>query len=262
MKIVILSDFHANAHALKEALKIIDKKGFDKLILLGDILTYGVNIHEVLDLVANRVSKNNTYLIRGNHDQLYDELLNSKYSDYYENLPDCIKESVNFTLEKLDRTQWNNLNFLNFYAHNKIFYSHANPFLKKNWTYLNNTKTLLKASKTLNEKGFFLGIFGHTHRILNSTFSNNRILKKNILLSSVLDKEKIHILNAGSIGQPRNKKKPQSSLLYLTINYKNTKDFFYSYEIKFFYYSITKHLRDIKNSEMSKYTKKKLLSFY
>ena len=66
---------------------IIDKKGFDKLILLGDILTYGVNIHEVLDLVANRVSKNNTYLIRGNHDQLYDELLNSKYSDYYENLP-------------------------------------------------------------------------------------------------------------------------------------------------------------------------------
>ena len=55
MKIVIISDLHANYCALKEALKIIDKTGYDMMICLGDILSYGADIKQVVNTIGNRI---------------------------------------------------------------------------------------------------------------------------------------------------------------------------------------------------------------
>ena len=57
MRIAILSDIHANFYALKSALKIIDKEGCDMMIFLGDILTYGACINQVIDILGNRLKK-------------------------------------------------------------------------------------------------------------------------------------------------------------------------------------------------------------
>ena len=266
MKIVVLSDLHANFYALKKALEIIDRKGFDIMIFLGDILTYGVDVKQVIDTIGNRLKNKNTFLIKGNHDQLYDDILNYKNTPYLETLPAWIRESVNFTAEKINKSDWKKLNFLDFYSHNNVYYGHANPFSKNNWTYLNNSKNLVEASKILKKKNFFIGVFGHTHRILNSTFSKKNILKKNTLFSSVLTGDKVHILNAGSVGQPRNIKNSKSSFLYLNFKEKNEsyikKKTQYDYEVKFFNYSLNSHLKAIRKSLMSQSTKEKLLSFY
>jgi hypothetical protein len=72
-------------------------------------------------------------------------------------------------------------------------------------------------------------------------------------------------LNAGSIGQPRNKYNPKSSFLYLNLdeNYKrNLKKIMYNFEIKFFEYPLISHLKTIKESLLSQGTKDKLFSFY
>ena len=111
MRIAVLSDFHANIYALKKALKIIDKDGFDKMIMLGDILTYGTNVRETIDLMLERTCNKNTYLIKGNHDQMYDDIIDSKNFEYFNTLPDWIRESVNFTFDQLDINKWKRLKF-------------------------------------------------------------------------------------------------------------------------------------------------------
>ncbi|GBE07290.1 phosphodiesterase [bacterium BMS3Bbin11] len=62
MKVLILSDIHANYPALKS---VLDKDGdYDLLLFLGDVVDYGPNPEECLDFIKN----NADYCVRGNHD--------------------------------------------------------------------------------------------------------------------------------------------------------------------------------------------------
>jgi len=60
MKIVVISDIHANL----EALKALPEWG-DELWVLGDLVDYGPNPREVVSLLRSRAG----IVIRGNHDQ-------------------------------------------------------------------------------------------------------------------------------------------------------------------------------------------------
>ena len=263
MKVVILSDIHANFNALQKVLKIIDSSGYDMMIILGDILTYGVDIDQVIQTIGDRIKDNNTLLIRGNHDEIYDDIFDGNQSKYIESLPDWLRESVNFTVEKLDKSMWKNLNFLENHIQDGIFYGHANPFTGRNWSYLNNSSKLEEASKTLKEMGLKVGIFGHLHRILNSTFSEKNILKTNTFYSNSLSNKEINILNTGSVGQPRDKTTLKPSFLWLNVDSSNVNDLKkYKYQIEFFDYPLNEHLKSIQNSSMSLKTKEKLLSFF
>lgn len=69
MKVLILSDIHANYPALQA---ILTKEGnYDKLIFLGDVVDYGPHPKECLKFIK----ENADYYVRGNHDNAigYDE---------------------------------------------------------------------------------------------------------------------------------------------------------------------------------------------
>jgi len=59
MKIVIISDLHANL----EALAVLPRE-YDQLWVLGDLVNYGPNPAEVVDFVRSRAN----HVVRGNHD--------------------------------------------------------------------------------------------------------------------------------------------------------------------------------------------------
>ncbi len=65
MKRAIISDIHANLEALKAVLEKIKSLSVDEVICLGDIVGYGPNPTECLDLVID----NCQLTILGNHDQ-------------------------------------------------------------------------------------------------------------------------------------------------------------------------------------------------
>ena len=71
MKIAVLSDIHSVSSALDAALDDARAEGFDVLLILGDLLTYGVNPAETLELVHEAVARDGAILISGNHDQMY-----------------------------------------------------------------------------------------------------------------------------------------------------------------------------------------------
>ena len=63
-KIALISDIHSNLEALKAVLKEIKKYKTKKIFCLGDVVGYGANPNECIDLVK----KNKIISIMGNHD--------------------------------------------------------------------------------------------------------------------------------------------------------------------------------------------------
>lgn len=64
-RIALISDVHSNLEALVEVLKDIDRMRCTKIYCLGDLIGYGPNPNECLDLAR----RNFEFVIKGNHDQ-------------------------------------------------------------------------------------------------------------------------------------------------------------------------------------------------
>ncbi len=64
MRIALLADIHANLHALKAVLKDIAPSGMDSLVSLGDVVGYGANPAECVDLLRKLGCQG----VMGNHD--------------------------------------------------------------------------------------------------------------------------------------------------------------------------------------------------
>jgi predicted phosphodiesterase len=230
----VISDIHANSIALEKSLSMFKEQKIEHLIILGDLLTYGVDVEKTLDLVEQQIN-NGAVLILGNHDSLYLDLINNDFI-YYNKLQDWIKESVDFTLQKLDTKRFSSLPWKSSIVRDNIFYSHANPY--GDWSYLNSKEDLLKASDVLIKHNYIAGVFGHTHRSI--CFSME---------------DKLWILNPGSIGQPRSS--TNSSMLNLL----SDKNKLYT-EICPVIYDVDKHIENIVSSSLSITTKNKLISFF
>ena len=67
MRVLILSDIHANIDALDAVLEETSADTFDRLLILGDLVGYGANPNEVVDRVFELSPD---VLIRGNHDKV------------------------------------------------------------------------------------------------------------------------------------------------------------------------------------------------
>ena len=65
MKRAIISDVHGNLEALRAVLEDIDRERVDAIVCLGDVVGYGPNPCECVQLVQDRCS----LVILGNHDQ-------------------------------------------------------------------------------------------------------------------------------------------------------------------------------------------------
>jgi diadenosine tetraphosphatase ApaH/serine/threonine PP2A family protein phosphatase len=60
----IISDIHGNLDALQTVLSDIDRRGIQRIICLGDVIGYGPEPRECLDLIAKRAE----FCLCGNHD--------------------------------------------------------------------------------------------------------------------------------------------------------------------------------------------------
>src|SRR6266545_7620980 len=68
MRYLLLSDIHSNDEALAAVLARARRRGFDRVVILGDFVGYGAEPNAVLDRLR-RIRKRKV-LIRGNHDKV------------------------------------------------------------------------------------------------------------------------------------------------------------------------------------------------
>jgi predicted phosphodiesterase len=258
MRVAVLGDIHANIRALRAALKIVDSGGYDQLVMLGDLLTYGVDVADTLELVGERIAHGHTTLLRGNHDALYRDLLLGKCA-YHSQLQVWVKESVDWTLERLPIGAWNELFFEDDLKIQRCLFSHANPFGPEKWQYLNSAPEHASAAEALLAKGMHVGVFGHTHRAKwYRHLGNHGGFEPNQF--GDLDYSAAHILNAGSIGQPRDNANQVAAVLWMTIPSDHL--IVPSFKLEAFSWDVLGHISGLASSEFSPGTFTRLAAFF
>jgi predicted phosphodiesterase len=189
MRIAVISDIHGAAKPFAQALVDARKIGFDQLVLLGDLLTYGTEPELCLDLARKAIVRDRAIFVGGNHDQLY-RALGEGVSHYADHLPQWIRESIFWTMENIGHHWPPDIEWVENWSCGPAFFAHANPFGFGNWTYLSDPAHLDRAARALAERGMRFGIFGHSHRPLTYHLGN----------------VSVHVVP--SIGQPRSNEFP------------------------------------------------------
>jgi diadenosine tetraphosphatase ApaH/serine/threonine PP2A family protein phosphatase len=191
MRIAVVSDIHANLHALESVLADIELESVDELWCLGDIVGYGPKPNECCDVIRGRAAIS----LCGNHDLASLGLL-----DVAEFSGDAAT-AAQWTSGVLGEEQRTWLGSLSPLAHRdgaELF--HASP-RDPVWEYVLSEEVALLALQATTEP---FVLVGHTHVALALALDDDRIdgglAPGGITVE--LDARRF-LLNPGSVGQPR-----------------------------------------------------------
>jgi len=207
----ILSDIHSNLEALNAVLKDIKKRGIKTVYCLGDVIGYGPNPRECLDLIIEKTQ----WCVLGNHD----------YATLYEptNFNVAAEQASFWTREILEEEsnkplcdrRWNFLGELQMRQTLKgklwsteatMDFIHASPRRPINeYIFPDDVYTNPLKVKVLFERVKHICFVGHTH--MPGVFLDEPDFYSPHELSNVypiVSNEKA-IINIGSVGQPRDK---------------------------------------------------------
>ena len=154
MKILIISDIHANYPALQT---ILEKDGtYDKLIFLGDVIDYGPNPKECLKFIK----ENADFFVRGNHDNALGYNVDCNSMGTFHEYSIATREWHKTLLDENDKHFLRSMPVLSkAYLDNKTFFlAHASPKgdISK---YLNEDEIISE----INEIVADYILVGHTH---------------------------------------------------------------------------------------------------
>ena len=188
MNIIIISDIHGNLEALNKASEYIDKlEGKKRVVCLGDIVGYGPNPVECLEIVQSLTDK----VCLGNHDYA----ISKTDLDYQMNWQAL--EAIRWTRDVLNKEAKVAIKkFQVQIDEGNVLYVHASPDNPMAWKYITNARN---ASSSIAGMKYPLCFVGHSH--IPGIYANHNINRK--AKKTILSKKGKTIVNAGSIGQPR-----------------------------------------------------------
>jgi predicted phosphodiesterase len=182
MRVAILSDIHSNLQALTKALALIDRAKVDELYCLGDIVGYGGNPNECVDLVRTHA----TLCVLGNHDLAATDTSHAHYFTKPGRL------AAEWTHRVLTPGNMEFLSSLPYKLQSEYFtLVHASPLEPQQWEYVLSLQIAQKQFAAFTSEICFLG---HTH--VPSICGEN-------LRTFSFKKNMRFLINVGSVGQPR-----------------------------------------------------------
>jgi predicted phosphodiesterase len=191
VKVAVLSDVHANLHALEAVLADIDRKPPDAIWCLGDVVGYGPQPNRCCFLVAQRT----TLCLGGNHDLAVVGTLP------IEDFNGDAAAAVRWTQKALDENARGFLEGLAPSATREgISLYHGSP-LDPVWDYI-LTEATAEAAFRFTEDPLIL--VGHSHVPLALSFDGSKLTGG--IASAGVEQElggSRWLLNPGSVGQPR-----------------------------------------------------------
>ena len=182
MRAAIISDIHGNLSALEAVFTKIDELKVDAIHCLGDIVGYGPFPNECVDLVRTRC----LFTVKGNHDS---GLLGETPTDYFNQHG---KAAIRWTKDKVTPQ---NLEYLRSLPEkvvdDKFTLVHSSPLEPSEWTYLMNWDQAEENFAAFSTQFCFIG---HTHVPV--------VIGEDSTVNA-FEAGKRHIINVGSVGQPR-----------------------------------------------------------
>jgi diadenosine tetraphosphatase ApaH/serine/threonine PP2A family protein phosphatase len=190
MRVAVISDVHANRHALDAVLSAVDGENVDAIWCLGDTVGYGPRPNECCDLVRERAD----LCLIGNHDLVaLGELTVNDFND------EAAAAAV-WTSEQLTPESESFLRALKPSAEADgaaLFHASARDPV---WEYV-LTEEAARATFELTSAALVL--VGHSHVALALGFADGRISGGVAPDGVELELDGRRLLNPGSVGQPR-----------------------------------------------------------
>lgn len=201
MRAAVISDIHANLPALEVVLAEIEQTGVDETWCLGDVVGYGAQPNECIDLVRERCD----ICLLGNHD-----LAVLGRIDSFTFTPSAA-EAVHWTRERLTVV---NANFLADLApageREGIGLYHASP-RDPTWEYVLSTDQAAECMEIQSQR---IALIGHSHIALYFRESEPQpgrpAFRREADGAKAVDLERLDfddgarwLINPGSVGQPR-----------------------------------------------------------
>ena len=185
-----VSDIHSNLQALKAVLEAIDGLDCGGLVCLGDLVGYGARPAECMDLVRAATS----HCVMGNHDAMVAGLETGEL--YNENSK--IAARVNRKLLSVEQLEFLAAlpRFINYRP--DVLFCHGTPDSYNRYTYFQTDFDLV--AKQIHAAGVEACFLGHTHY---PVFFDGESLQYRTDENFRLEEGKPHVINPGSVGQPR-----------------------------------------------------------
>ncbi|MGL6225026.1 MAG: metallophosphoesterase family protein [Thermoguttaceae bacterium] len=200
MKRAILSDIHSNLEAFEAVLRDIDEQGVNEIYCLGDLLGYGPNPVEVVDLAMQRFN----VCLLGNHDQAaqFDpEGFNAE-----------AEQAIFWTRDQLENytdpksaSRWDFLGELpRFHRENEVLFVHGSPRNPLNeYVFQDEIYDERKMERLFAVVPKYC-FQGHTHVPGIFTESREFFAPSDVDHTYSLGSQKV-MVNVGSVGQPRDR---------------------------------------------------------
>jgi predicted phosphodiesterase len=188
----VISDVHANISALNQVLQDIDRNKIEDILFLGDAVGYGPDPNECIDLLTERCK----VLLAGNHDWGAVGLTDSTFfNEYARDALEWMKEVITERNKKI-------LGLLparEELVEGDILLVHSTPKEPEAWHYL---LTLWDADINFHYFDNKFCVLGHSHQpfIIEKVPSGELVSHEG---SAKIRDGSRYIINAGSVGQPR-----------------------------------------------------------
>lgn len=182
VKIAVISDIHSNLQALEAALQVVEQLAADEVYCLGDVVGYGADAATCVDLVRGHVSG----CVRGNHDEAVALERGVKV------IPKDAQTAARHNRKQLSDDQLDYLASLPLtLVEHGLTFAHATPQDPQAWMRLDS---FMRVKEQFNHFSTDACFVGHTH--IPGVVSDRL---------GVLNVRRGYrfLINAGSVGQPR-----------------------------------------------------------
>jgi predicted phosphodiesterase len=190
MRVAVISDVHANYHALEAVLEQIDAERVDAVWCLGDVVGYGPLPNECCDVVRER----SDVCLVGNHDLV--ALGRLSVSDFNDEAAAAAVWTAEVLTEE-SRTFLEGLQPLGAAEGVDLYHASARDPV---WEYVLTEEA---AQATLELSKAPLVLVGHSHVALSITMANGDVEGGLAPAGATVELEGRWLLNPGSVGQPR-----------------------------------------------------------
>jgi diadenosine tetraphosphatase ApaH/serine/threonine PP2A family protein phosphatase len=191
MKYLVFSDIHGNLQALEKVIEEIGEIRPDFVVSLGDVVGYGASPSACVEAVEEHCD----IKICGNHDFVAAGLADS------ENFNITARISIEWTKNSLSAGQKEILaSYETVKRHGECLFAHSSPVNPLDWEYI---YTLGQAERIFRETDERFIFIGHTH--VPGIIGHDPVSGCSVENRSIFEAEpgRRYLINAGSIGQPR-----------------------------------------------------------